>query len=648
MRASSWFKRFFDSPRLVCGLAGLMMAAASILTHLDQLIDLQTTNLFFKNIGARFAPDNRIVLLSIDDVALQILEPQFGRWPWPRTQLARLIAACQEARAIGVDILLPERDQASPQNDQELAVALRSNGRVALAGTFVEDLVRSAKTMESSVKTSPFPNSSRPIFIHHLHAQFLPPIPLFAGAAAAIGHANFRASEDQLLRAYSFYETTDRGLLPSLAIATLQAASLNPSVPGNWDDRELVYYNTPFARYSAVDILKKTGSRVAPAWMRDKLVLIGVEAHGLYDLRATPIGTRSGLEIHATALSNWLQGIRLLSLPPWIIWLGACLAGLLPLVQWDMQMRRMVFWWLLAGTGYIALAGLAFHFATLRLPVAAPLLASLAGIFSRLAIVLNREKQRRLQLEELQKMKQMLNNMLLHDLNAPLSNMIMLVESALSTANEKGQRRLTDALAEGRRLAELLHTLLDIQRMESGHGKLRLVQFNWSDLVQDTWRRLAAQAEKGELTPEISVEGTPSEMEGDTGMLGRVLQNLLDNALQHAAPQTTVVCKTQFDTPHPGWLTFRLMNHGPVIAPEDQTRIFEPFIQAKNLKAGLSRRHGLGLGLAFCKLAIFAHHGKLRCVSPIPEWNDGVAFEVALPLKQANPPDAKSPDAKSK
>ena len=214
----------WDSARLLCCGVGLMAVLLIESSGMGEMLDLQVTNWLFQYLGTRFKPSPQIVLVTIDDGSLQLMEPKIGRWPWPRSHLARLVQACEGAAGVGVDVLLLERDRFQPENDAVFAAAVRHHGRVALSGAFVDELVRGTPSLPPFVQRSLIPYGAatphpRP---QYLAQQFLAPLPVMGEAASRIGHANFFPARDHVLRSYSYLMTTDRGWMPSLAVATVK------------------------------------------------------------------------------------------------------------------------------------------------------------------------------------------------------------------------------------------------------------------------------------------------------------------------------------------------------------------------------------------------------------------------------------------
>jgi len=111
----------------------------------------------------------------------------------------------------------------------------------------------------------------------------------------------------------------------------------------------------------------------------------------------------------------------------------------------------------------------------------------------------------------------------------------------------------------------------------------------------------------------------------DPELIGRVLDNLLDNAIKYS-PDGAVVRLWVRPSTLRGLMVFGVRDEGPGIALEEQDRLFQKFQRVRGQRA---RRGGTGLGLAFCKLVVEAHQGKI--------WLDsgpgaGSTFAFSLPV----------------
>jgi signal transduction histidine kinase len=110
----------------------------------------------------------------------------------------------------------------------------------------------------------------------------------------------------------------------------------------------------------------------------------------------------------------------------------------------------------------------------------------------------------------------------------------------------------------------------------------------------------------------------------DWTLIGRVLGNLISNAIKHSPEGSVIELSCNFDLTQ--GLGISVRDYGEGIAPEDQKLIFEKFKQATKRKRG--SRNDTGLGLTFSKLATEAHGGKIELQSAVGK---GATFTVFFP-----------------
>jgi len=125
----------------------------------------------------------------------------------------------------------------------------------------------------------------------------------------------------------------------------------------------------------------------------------------------------------------------------------------------------------------------------------------------------------------------------------------------------------------------------------------------------------------GNRTVTLDAPESSLTLAADVGLIRRVFQNLLSNALKYTPAGGNVRIVV---TPSPSEVRVAVTDAGPGIAPEYHQRIFEKFGQVEDRK----NRLGTGLGLTFCKLAVEAHGGRIGVESVVGQ---GSTFWLALP-----------------
>ena len=123
----------------------------------------------------------------------------------------------------------------------------------------------------------------------------------------------------------------------------------------------------------------------------------------------------------------------------------------------------------------------------------------------------------------------------------------------------------------------------------------------------------------------VKIWGEARVVEGDGELIGRVLDNLIGNALKYTERGGHIWLTA---VPHNDSLTVQVRDDGEGIAPTATAHIFDKFYQVKD-DSGKPLRRGTGLGLTFCKLVVEAHHGRIW-VESAP--GQGSAFFFSLPL----------------
>lgn len=244
-------------------------------------------------------------------------------------------------------------------------------------------------------------------------------------------------------------------------------------------------------------------------------------------------------------------------------------------------------------------------------------------LIGRLIVLHNVTDQKQLEAD-----RDAFTQMLVHDLRSPLSAIIgslQLVELGLTEGDpvELMKKSVQVALASAHKLLDLIGSLLDVQKLETGQIELRLQPLAPASLVQDAFNTLKPLADMAEIALEASADYDLPPISGDPDHIRRVLINLVDNAIKFVGMHGQVYISAMRDD---RFMRFSVSDNGPGIPPEYRERIFERYVQVPG-RAG--RRRGTGLGLTYCKMVVEMHGGKIWVET---REGGGSNFTFTLPL----------------
>jgi adenylate cyclase len=371
MRESS--RRSFHKA-LLGMLIGLAAAAAALALAIPGLLDgLEGRTWDWRvRLLARPGPaSDQIVLIFLDQKSLDwAAEENALSWPWPRETYALVADFCRRAgaKALAFDVLYTEASAYGPWDDERFASAVAENGKVA-AAVFLSRGEAGTRSWPDDVPEPDLsvvglqrwleesgPDGQRALQL--AHATF--PISELAVSADVLANVHQVADGDGVFRRGQLFNLFDGRPLPSLALGAYLAG--NPGaqtieieggrliidgrrVPIDSQARVLLRYRGPsqtHQTYNAAAVLRSEllllgggEPELDPGLFKDRYVLFGFTAPGLYDLRPSPVaGTYPGVEINATMLDNLLSGDFMRPLP-WpaaallilILAVGAGLAG---------------------------------------------------------------------------------------------------------------------------------------------------------------------------------------------------------------------------------------------------------------------------------------------------------------------------------
>ena len=290
-------------------------------------------------------PAPEVVLAAVDEKSLDAL----GRWPWSRTRMAELVDALSGsgARVIAFDIGFLEPESA--QADGALASAIARSPADVVLGYFFHDPKEAGAhaTDPDALEGALEPISFTALTVRSresdpdalpLHPGDLPEtnLPEITAAAEGAGYFNIKPDDDGVVRRTPLVMGVGMDAYPSLALEAAWYARGRPPLvvevvhdrvagislgeemlPTDGFGEALLSYAGPAGTIPHVPVADILSGAASEDALRNRIVIVGVTANGVFDLRATPFApVYPGAEVQATALDNILRN-RFITRPGW-------------------------------------------------------------------------------------------------------------------------------------------------------------------------------------------------------------------------------------------------------------------------------------------------------------------------------------------
>lgn len=227
-------------------------------------------------------------------------------------------------------------------------------------------------------------------------------------------------------------------------------------------------------------------------------------------------------------------------------------------------------------------------------------------------------------LQRVQADRQQLANMVIHDLQNPLTGLTTVLRVLRDRAAGENRDILDEGLGRCDELSRLILNVLHVSRAEAGKLQLASADLDLSDLARDVVDSFRRTAELGGRSVHLEAD-SPRPLRSDEAIIRSILQNLLRNALRHTPAGSRVLVRTGADGA--GRARVDVSDDGPGIPPEIQSRIFEPFGAAALRGKGI--RVDTGLGLPTCKVLSDALGADLVLTS---DGRNGTTFTLLFPV----------------
>lgn len=241
---------------------------------------------------------------------------------------------------------------------------------------------------------------------------------------------------------------------------------------------------------------------------------------------------------------------------------------------------------------------------------------------SRLKSLYHSEKELRQKQQEEMQNKVEFTRRLIHELKTPLTSLI--ATSQLLYEELKGKRlgKLSGYVWDNTcRMNNRIDELHDMIKGEISKLELDLQSLDLKKLLSSTAAEAKTAALQCDMKLELIVDGLIPQVYADAARVKQIVLNLLNNAFKYASNGGKVTMKTKSND---DYITVEIQDRGPGIKPEEQQRIFEPYYRSPHK---VKQSHGLGIGLALCKVLVEAHGGRIWVTS---KPGKGSAFAFTL------------------
>jgi PAS domain S-box-containing protein len=217
-------------------------------------------------------------------------------------------------------------------------------------------------------------------------------------------------------------------------------------------------------------------------------------------------------------------------------------------------------------------------------------------------------------------------SMIYHDLRSPLANVISsldVIQTLLPPVSDPALESLLQvAIRSTERIQRLTNSLLDMRRLETGKPITNIQPTSPESLIQESIEAVAHTVAGKNQQIQVEVAPDLGQVLVDPDMVRRVLINLMENAVKYTPVESTISVGA---LPDKDMVLMWVVDNGPGIPEAEHERVFDKFTRLHS-KDGPK---GLGLGLAFCRLAIEKHGGRIW-VENAP--GSGACFKFTLPL----------------
>ena len=547
------------------------------------------------------------MILAIDDATYSAMGSQSEYRTMLATGLELLAAG--HPRVVGIDMVLADR--ADPTKDERLERAMHATKNLVLVA-------------------------------HLVGQQWENPLPRFGQWAAAVGHDTAdEHSNDGVTREIPLEERMGRERHWALALEAFRLARGERILESPEDiqvgnkvisaartkeaDRPLrVLYSQELAPEISIKQLKDHPEQAAR--FTGQTVFVGVTSDtATYDRVDTPYGNGRipGVEVHAQLFETLERGHFLIDASNLSVVEFCLMAGVLA----GLIFVLLNGWPAYLSAGALLIAAHITPFLLFRQGVVFPYVAPMACAWLTVAAAASYQHfvvRRALRTSETERKRyQQAIHFVTHEMRTPLTAIQGSSElMGRYNLSEEKRKQMTEMInQESKRLARMIQTFLDVERLSDGQMELKHEQFTAKELVEACLDRVRPLGERKNIR--VSIGELAGVFEGDRELMEYAIYNLMTNAVKYSGPGTevTVTCRIEGDR-----VRLSVQDQGIGMDAKELRQIFQKFYRTKRAEA--SGEKGTGIGLSIVEQIVQHHGGKMEVTS---QPGQGSCFTAILP-----------------
>jgi len=242
-----------------------------------------------------------------------------------------------------------------------------------------------------------------------------------------------------------------------------------------------------------------------------------------------------------------------------------------------------------------------------------------------------RIKRQHDELEATLRLREDLSNMIVHDMRSPLASILLHSQLlAMKVASPDVSKHTETIRAEAQRLDSFINDILMLAKMEHGQLILSRSPVDVNQIALEAEKGYSAIAQSRQINLVVDLPEESQRVSLDANLFRRVLDNLLSNALKFSPAGSTVTLRITYprartaSEPQAPHVRIQVLDEGPGIPEEHRQRIFNQFEIVALRQRQIPQ---IGLGLAFCKMVIEAHGGRIFVEANEPK---GSVFTIEI------------------